>query len=95
MNDSYDELSRKLFLASHKFYESGEHYYAASRERSNTSSLKSVAQDYRNAGEAYLAALSNCEHHLLSEIQNEDVKKELESIRSRQHSIATIIMNLK
>jgi hypothetical protein len=94
MNNSYDELSRKLFLASQKFYVAGESYYAVSRERPATAPLKSATQDYRIAGEEYLAALSTCEQHLLSEIEGEEVKKELEAIRSRQHSIATIIKNL-
>jgi hypothetical protein len=94
MNNSYDELSTRLFLASQMFYVVGESYYGALRERPATVPLKSATEDYRIAGEELLAALSNCERHLLSQIESEEVKKELEAIRSRQHTVATIIKNL-
>jgi hypothetical protein len=95
MNDSCYQLSGKLIEASRKFYEAVEHYYAVARDRANTSPLKSAAQECQIAGESYLAALSDCEHHLQSVPQDNDNEIELKLIRNRQVSIAAIMKSLK
>jgi hypothetical protein len=95
MNDSYHELSGKLIEASRKFYEAVEHYYATARDKTNTSPLKSAVQECHLAGESYLAALSDCQHHLQSSPQDNDAEIELKFIQNRQVSIAAIMKNLK
>lgn len=95
MNDSYYQISSKLIEASRKFYEAVEQYYAAARDKAKTSPLKSAAQECQIAGEAYLAALSDCEYHLQSVPQDNDTETELKLIRNRLVSIAAIMKNLK
>jgi hypothetical protein len=94
MTAANDELSERLLEIAKAFYEVGERYHAISVLKPDPEDIKSAAQNYRDVGLAYLAALSDFERAFSSSTPDENLELELKEVRTRQHVITAILKHL-